>query len=275
MTIDSRRETREADLTPSPFPEGKGGRSETRDTILSGALTILQPAAGYRFSIDSILLGNFAKPRMSDRVLDLGCGCGVIAAMIAIMRRPRTIVGIELQPELVELARHNATLNQLANMSVIEGNLRDRKIPGVDAGTFDYIVANPPYRAARDGHESPHLGRRIARGDGGASLRDFVGAARRYATGDGKIAIIFTAIRTAELIAELKAHALEPKRMRLVHPYADDVASVVMVEARKGGGVEVKIEAPLVLWERPGQYSAEARSILNGDEARAVALTPR
>jgi tRNA1Val (adenine37-N6)-methyltransferase len=247
----------------------------TRDTILGGALTILQPAAGYRFSIDSILLSNFAKPHRQDRVLELGCGCGVIAAMIAIMRRPRAIVGIELQPELVELARYNAALNQLANMSVIEGNLRDRKIPGVDAGTFDYVVANPPYRAARNGRESPHLGRRIARGGGGASLRDFIKAAARYATSKGKVAMIFTAIRTAELIAELKTYALEPKRMRLVHPYADDVASVVMVEACKGGGVEVTIEAPLVLWERPGEYSAEARSILNGDEASAVAITPR
>src|SRR5579859_2662199 len=115
--------------------------STTRDSILGGALSILQPAAGYRFSIDSILLGNFARPRRRDRVLDLGCGCGVIAAMIAMTRRPRVVLGIELQPELAELARRNATLNQLAHLTVIEADLRKRKIVGAEPGSFDYIVA--------------------------------------------------------------------------------------------------------------------------------------
>ncbi len=246
-------------------------RCETRDTILGGALTILQPAAGYRFSIDSILLGSFAQPRKRDRVLELGCGCGVIAAMIAITRRPRVIVGIELQHELAELARSNLALNRLENLTVIEADLRDRKIAGVDTGTFDYIVANPPYREARGGRERPNRSRHLARG-GGASLRDFIKAATRYASSSGKVAIIFTAIRAAELIAELKACSLEPKRLRFVHPYAEAVASVVMVEARKGGGIEVKIEAPLILWERPGEYSAGARSILNGAGASAAAI---
>jgi tRNA1Val (adenine37-N6)-methyltransferase len=250
-------------------------RRETRDNILGDALTILQPATGYRFSIDSILLGNFAKPRRNDRVLELGCGCGVIAAMIAVTRRPRVVIGIELQTELAELARCNATLNQIEKMIVIEADLRDRKITGTNAGAFDYIVANPPYRAAHSGRESPNHSRHIARGGGGASLRDFVDAAARYATSNGKVAMIFTAIRTAELIAEFRAQALEPKRMRFIHPYAGAVASAVMVEARKGGGVEVKIEAPLILWQRPSEYSAEARAILNGDEASATAIRRR
>src|ERR1700704_6101601 len=51
---------------------------ETRDSILGGALTIIQPVTGYRFAIDSILLADFARPRRQDRVLELGCGCGVI-----------------------------------------------------------------------------------------------------------------------------------------------------------------------------------------------------
>jgi tRNA1Val (adenine37-N6)-methyltransferase len=250
-------------------------RCESRDTILGGALTIIQPSAGYRFSIDSILFGSFAQPRKRDRVLELGCGCGVIAATIALTRRPRLVIGIELQAELVELARRNAALNHLENIAISEGDLRDRKIAGVDAAAFDYVIANPPYRASRSGRESPNRSRSLARGGGGASLRDFIRAAGRYATNNGKVALIFTAIRTAELIAELRAHALEPKRMRFVHPYAATVASVVMVEARKRGGVDLKIEAPLILWGRPGLYSAAAQSILNGDEACAAALTRR
>jgi tRNA1Val (adenine37-N6)-methyltransferase len=216
------------------------------------------------------LLGDFGQPRKQDRVLELGCGCGIIAAMCAMTRRPRAVVGIELQPELVQLARRNAVLNQIESMTLIEADLRDRKVAGAKRGTFDYVMANPPYRASRRGRESPNRSRSIARGGGGASLRDFIEAAARYTNSNGKVAMIFTATRSAELIAELKAHALEPKRMRFVHPYRETVASTVMVEARKGGGVEVKVEAPLILWERPGEYSAEARSILNGGKATAI-----
>ncbi|MGH7879214.1 MAG: SAM-dependent methyltransferase, partial [Candidatus Binataceae bacterium] len=114
----------------------------------------------------------------------------------------------------------------------------------------------------QSGRESPNASRRIARGAGGASLRDFVAAAARYATSNGRVAMIFTAGRAADLLAELRAKSLEPKRLRLVHPYARSSATSIMVEARRGGGVEVRIEAPLIVWEEPGVYTDEARAIL-------------
>ena len=74
--------------------------------------------------------------------------------------------------------------------------------------------------------------------------------------------MIFTAGRAADLLVELRAKALEPKRLRFVHPDADSPATSIMVEARKGGGVEARIAAPLILWQKPGVYTDEARSIL-------------
>jgi len=73
---------------------------------------------------------------------------------------------------------------------------------------------------------------------------------------------VFTASRTAELIAELCARALEPKRIRFVHPRAERPASVILIEARKGGGVEVEVEPPLMLYAEPGIYSREAMELL-------------
>ncbi len=243
---------------------------ETRDAILGGTLTIVQPADGYRFSLDSLLLADFARPRMQDRVLDLGCGCGVIAAMIAHLHRPRAVVGIELQQELAECARRNASENRLVNMAVIQADIRQRKIAGIEPDSFDYVVANPPYRPSLGGRESPNTSRRIARGGDGASLREFVQAAARFSKGTARLGFIFTAIRTTELIAELKAKNLEPKRLRFVHPYGDAPASTVMIEARKGGRVEARIEPPLIVWERPGVYSAEAESILTGKSPEPI-----
>jgi tRNA1Val (adenine37-N6)-methyltransferase len=240
-------------------------RLETLNWILKGRLSIIQPISGYRFAIDAILLGNFVRVRRSDRVLDLGAGCGVIAALIAYAQGPREVAAVELQPELAKLAARNTEVNQLHNLFVLQADLRAPRIAGLAPGSFDWVVANPPYRAGGAGRESPEPSRRLARGASGATLRDFLTAAARYTTNGGRVAIVFTAARMAELMTELRARSLEPKRCRLVHPYAASPATLVLVEARKGGGVEVSVEPPLVLWQRTGVYTVEARAMLDGD----------
>jgi FkbM family methyltransferase len=169
--------------------------SETIDSILGGALTIVQPRDGYRFSIDAILLARFARVRTRDRVLDLGAGCGVVAVMIAALDRPREVVALELQPELAAMAERNAALNHLDSIRVINGDLRARRIGGLAAGRFDVIVANPPYRSLRSGRQSPNAGRRIARDESAATLADFIAAAMHYTVNGGRAAFVFEAAR--------------------------------------------------------------------------------
>jgi tRNA1Val (adenine37-N6)-methyltransferase len=236
--------------------------TETIDSILGGAVTLVQPRDGYRFSIDSLLLGRFVRVRACDRVLDLGAGCGVISMMLAALWRPRELVAIEIQPELAALAERNAALNQIASMRVIQADLRTRHIGGLDPASFDLVVANPPYRALRSGRESPNPGRRIARGESAATLAQFIEAAKRYAANGAKAAFVFEAARSAELLRCLAANSLEPKRIRFVHPRADAAATSILVEARKGGGIEALIEPPLMLYDRPGVYSDEARELM-------------
>lgn len=235
--------------------------AETTDTILGGALTMVQPFSGYRFSLDSILLARFAAPRSRDRVLELGAGCGVVAAIMAATRRPREIVAIELQPELAAMISRNAIANGLPAIEALCADLRASRIEGAAPASFDYVVANPPYRESNAGRQSPIEGRRIAR-SGGASLADFIAAASRHAVNGGRVAMVFAAGRTAELIAAMSARRLEPKRIRFVHPVAAAPASAILIEARKGGGIEARVEPPLIIYESPGVYSGEAREIL-------------
>src|SRR2546430_1963596 len=155
-------------------------RAETLDTILGGALTIVQPAYGYRFAIDSILLARFARPRRRARVLELGAGCGVVSIMIAALYQPARGIAVELQPQLAGLIAHNGALNRTFAVTAICADVC-RKIPGLTRAAFDYVIANPPYRAARRGRESPNPERRAARSSEDATLTGFVAAAARYA----------------------------------------------------------------------------------------------
>jgi tRNA1Val (adenine37-N6)-methyltransferase len=243
--------------------------TETVDPILGGALTLVQPRDGYRFSIDAILLGRFVRMRARDRVLDLGAGCGVISVMVAALWRPREVVAIEIQPKLAAIAERNAALNRLDSIQVIHADLRARRIGGLALASFDLVVANPPYRALRSGRESPNAGRRVARGESAATLAQFVDAAKRYAANAAKAAFVFDAARSAELLGCLAANSLEPKRIRFVHPHAGAPATTILVEARKGGGIEALVEPPLMLYDRTGVYSDEARELMqNGAHNR-------
>jgi tRNA1Val (adenine37-N6)-methyltransferase len=235
---------------------------ETRDTILGGRLALIQPKHGYRFSVEAILLGRFVRASTRERVLELGAGCGVISIMLASIYRPREVVAIEIQPDLAEMIARNAAINDLKSVRAICADLR-QKIARVEPASFDLVVANPPYRATSTGRENPDRGRRLARGESSATLADFVRAARRYARHGARVAFVFTARRSAELISTMRAEKLEPKRIRFVHPRIDMPASVVMVEARAGGRIEAAIEPPLILYDRPGIYTSEAGAILS------------
>ena len=235
---------------------------ETVDTIFGGALTIVQPANGYRFAIDSILLARFADVRPRDHVLELGAGCGVISVAIAASGRPRQIVALEIQPDLVDLIARNALLNNCNHLTALRADLRRRTIPSLKPSSFDVVVANPPYRAIRTGRISPNPARRIARDESNATLDAFIRAATRYCKDGGRPSFILTAARSVELIATLRKHHLEPKRLRFVHPHADRPATTLLIEARKRGGIEALIEPPLILYESLGVYTAEARRLL-------------
>jgi tRNA1Val (adenine37-N6)-methyltransferase len=233
----------------------------TVDSILGGAITLIQPRGGYRFSVDAILLARFVAVRAGDRVLELGAGCGVIAMILAALSKPKEIVAVELQPALAKLIAENAAANH-ARITAICADLRNRAIPGVASRSFDLVIANPPYRRMLAGRASPDPERRAARSETSGTLDDFVTAAARYMRAGARVAMVFTADRSIDLIASLRAHALEPKRIRFVHPHRDRPASTILVEARSGAGVEATIEPPLVMYDRPGVYSAEANRIL-------------
>ena len=237
--------------------------NETCDAILGGKVRIVQPRRGYRFSVDSILLARFASVRARDRILELGAGTGVISLTIAALQHPREIVALEIQSDLAAIIRRNAKLNGIETIRTIAGDLRNPDDAAIERESFDLVIANPPYRASNAGRISPHQARQIARAEALATLEDFVAAASRYARRGGRVAFVFAADRSAELIAMLRDHHLEPKRIRFVHPYADAVATTILIEARKNGGIEVAIEPPLIMFEAPGVYSREGRAMLD------------
>src|SRR5262249_12162605 len=143
---------------------------------------------------DALLLVDFAAKGRPRRILDLGCGSGVVAVALLAADPAASAVGLELQPGLAELARRNGVENGLgARLRIVEGDLRDPD----DLGEFDAVVCNPPFFRGRT---APAPERALARHEIACSLADVAAAARRHVGPRGYAALVYPAERTTELI---------------------------------------------------------------------------
>ena len=118
-----------------------------------------------RLSTDSVLLADFARLRGGEKGIDLGCASGAIALLL-LTREPRLhMTGLELDAEAAELARENMRVNALTERSrILTGDIRE--VRGLfPAGSFDFVIANPPYYPPGSGRLSPDPARARARGE--------------------------------------------------------------------------------------------------------------
>lgn len=77
------------------------------------------------------------------RVLDLGCGCGLVGILAAKLCGPANVVMSDIDPLAVEVAARNAARNGVAGVKAV---VSDGFAQLTDAG-FDLILSNPPYQS--------------------------------------------------------------------------------------------------------------------------------
>ncbi len=222
-------------------------KDETLDSIFQGKLSFIQKKNGYRFSVDSVILCEFVKLKGFEKILDIGCGCGVIGICLAYIYPKIEVFAVEIQKSLFKLAKRNVELNGMdGRISVIYGDIR--KIYKGMENEFDVIVTNPPYRELGSGRINPEDEKAIARHELCLSLEDLVSISFFVLKPKGIFFVIYPAKRACDLMYVLRSNKLEPKRVRFVHSYMDDEARFILVEAKKFGRRELKVEPPLILY---------------------------
>ncbi|HPB70498.1 MAG TPA: tRNA1(Val) (adenine(37)-N6)-methyltransferase [Syntrophales bacterium] len=236
---------------------------ETLDILLDGRLRIMQPEKGYRFSIDALLLAHFVRLKDRASVLDLGTGSGVIALLLALRWRYAQVVGIEIQPELADLARRNVQANGLDDRIEIRcGDVR-QPAGAIPERACDAVVFNPPYRRLDAGRINDDPQRARSRHEILGSLQDFLRAAAFALKAKGSVSLIYPSSRASELMVRMRAARLEPKRLLPVYSHAASEGEFVLVEGIKAGGEEMKLLPPLVLYGGDGRYTASVEAIFS------------
>jgi tRNA1Val (adenine37-N6)-methyltransferase len=235
--------------------------SYTTDTFFNGRIGIKQNQAGYRFSIDAVLLAYHAGPRSGDKVLDLGTGCGIIPLIMAYRHPDIRICGVEVQAALAELAVSNARENRYDDRITIYCNDMKHLQPDKTAGAVDLVVCNPPYRKQGSGRINPDEQRAIARHELKADLGTVVKTAYRMLRTAGRFVTIYAADRITDILTEMRVDRLEPKYIRMVHSDRHAEAGLVLVEGIKGGRPGLKIAPPLIVYDDKGEYTKEVKKM--------------
>ncbi|HMB15029.1 MAG TPA: tRNA1(Val) (adenine(37)-N6)-methyltransferase [Pelovirga sp.] len=223
-------------------------KTDTLDQLIPGNFHLWQAKRGHRYSIDAILLARFVGLEKCRQIADLGTGNGVLPLLLAHLSAVEKICGFELQPGMVQRARHNIEINGLGKrISIYEGDVR--QMSGLYPGaTMDLVVSNPPYRAAASGRIAPDEERALARHELAGNIADFAVAASWLLKPKGRFAVVYLTERLHLLFGALTRAGIEPKRLRMVHATADSAARLVLLEGVKAGCAGLQVEKPLILY---------------------------
>jgi tRNA1Val (adenine37-N6)-methyltransferase len=237
---------------------------ETLDTLFEGELKLFQGRRGYRFSLDALLLAYFMIRRRGERIADLGTGNGVIALILAYLDSSLSITGVETQLSMIERASRNVRLNEFQErVTIMQGDVASIQRTFGPA-SFAAVVCNPPYRRMTSGRISLNAERKIARHEIAAGIADFLRAGAYLLPIKGRMALVYPASRVVDVLQSMRDANLEPKRLRMVHSFADASASLVLVESVKGGKSGIEVLSPLIVYQKGKQYSAEVEAMLAG-----------
>jgi len=236
-------------------------KATTTDFLYEGAVTLKQPARGYRVNVDAVLLADFAaRGRRAQFAVDLGAGVGAVALGLHHLQAASQFGLVERERALLALAAENARFAEL------QAELRccdlARGLPEDFRQRADLVVANPPFfspESGRQGPEGPKMRARFG------ALEPFLAAAAAAINGPrARVVFVYPARELSRFLHSAEKVRLIPKRLRLVHADASTAARVALVElqrAKPGGLVALP---PLFEWLAKGVRSPEVAAMLRG-----------
>lgn len=234
---------------------------ERIDDLQRNGYRIIQDPSRFCFGMDAVLLSGYAQAGEGARVLDLGTGTGIIPILMEAKTKAAQLIGLEIQKESAQMARRSIALNDLQDkIQIVDGDIKEAG-QLFDAASFDVITCNPPYMISQHGLQNPDSPKAIARHEVLCTLEDVIKASARLLKPGGKLYMVHRPFRLAELMVVMHDYKIEPKRMRLVHPFIDHEPNMVLIEGVRGGKPRMTVDSPLIIYESQGVYTKELMNI--------------
>ena len=234
---------------------------ERLDDLQRNGYQIIQKKNGFCFGMDAVLLSGFARVKQGEKAIDLGTGTGIIPILLEAKYEGEHYTGLEIQDEMADMAARSVALNHLEEkVSIVKGDIKEAsRLFG--AASFDVVTSNPPYMNDAHGLKNPDLPKAISRHEVLCTLDDVTREAARLLRPGGRFYMVHRPHRLIEIITALTKYKLEPKRLKMVDPFVEKDANMVLIEAVRGGKSMIKVEAPIVVYQEPGVYTQEIYDI--------------
>ena len=236
------------------------------DGFLGNRLQILQPLKGYRAGIDAVLLAASITARKGERVLEAGSGVGVASLCLASRVGALDVFGLEMQEDLVHLARENARRNALqGRVSFIEGDIgspvRDLVVSGLEPQSFDHVFANPPYYDPASASASPDASKAQSHLTLGSDLEDWVRFLCTMVKPKGTVSLVHRADALGALLVALQGR-IGGIEVFPLWPAAGKPASRIILRGVKESNAPLTLRSGLVLHALNGHFSERAEAVL-------------
>ena len=216
----------------------------------------------HSFGTDTVLLASFSLPKKNDKTCELGTGCGAIPLIWSREGRPESVTAVDIQQSACTLLKKSVELNGLeGRINVLHSDLLDLK-GKVALSSYDLVVCNPPYKAAGTGIVNPGESHKIARHEFTCTMDDIVRVASSLLNFSGRFCLCQRPERLSDIICSMRAHGIEPKRLRFVQQRAMKEPKLFLIEGRRGGRPNgLRVEPALFIENPDGTLSDEMIAI--------------
>lgn len=236
-------------------------KDERIDDLQYKGLRLIQKNNGFCFGLDAVLLANFADVKKGDAVIDLGTGTGIIPILLSGKTEAKSIVGLEIQPEMAEMASRSVQLNNIfEKVNIVCGDIK-KALEYFGPSKFNVVVSNPPYMNSGGGLLNPSDTKAISRHEILCSLEDVVKAGSRLLIPGGQFAMVHKPERLVDIVYTMRNYEIEPKYLRFVHPSPYKKANLILIKGTRKGKPQLKMMEPLYVYNEDGQYSEEINKI--------------
>lgn len=223
-------------------------------------LKIVQNTDMFNFSLDSVLLPNFVTlNKNTSKILDIGCGNAPIPLILS-TKTNATIIGVEIQKDVYELALKSIKMNSLEEQIKIINDDINNLYDYFETESFDTVVCNPPYFKVAT---TPNLNaieyKTIARHEIKLNLEQIINISKKVLKNNGNIAMVHRPERLSDIITIMRKNNIEPKRIRFVYPKESKEANILLIEGVKNGKPGLKILPPLYSHNDSGEYSEQIK----------------
>lgn len=200
---------------------------------------IWQIQDGFKFSLDSILLAEYAKVNDNINVLDMCTGNAPVPLIIS-TRTNSKIVGFEIQKDIADLAKKSVEENKL--MEQIDIINDDIKNIGkyYEENTFDVITCNPPYFKENSSLINKNDYKSLARHEIAINLDNIFSLGFKYLKNNGILYMVHRPERLDEIIILANKYNLNVKELTLIVTNKRMIPSLILVKCVKNSKSGIK-----------------------------------